>query len=331
MQRGYKVPARFPEPRTSLAGAERGYILLTLIFFVAVLAIGLTAILPSVIHEAERDREEEMVHRGAQYSRAIRLYYKKTQHYPAKIEDLESSNNLRFLRRRYKDPITGEDFKLLRFGEPGVSVQGSAGGGLVLPGQGQPAAGPGQTGLLNNAAQGILQQQQAGGLNATPQQNPSDPSQNPDAPVTAPGTPAADANGNPVAGAGANTGDSGSSGANGQDNSSKSSSGFGNQSFGGGAIVGVASTSKKETIREYNKKHHYNQWQFLYDPSLDRGGLITTPAQPQLQQGGQIPGAQGIPGQPGTPAQPGSQPNAQPGTPVAPEGGQTPPNGEPQQ
>jgi hypothetical protein len=53
--------------------------------------------------------------------------------------------------------------------------------------------------------------------------------------------------------------------------------------FGGGPIVGVASTSKGPTIREFNHKNRYNQWQFIYDPSMDRGGLITTPAQPPLQ------------------------------------------------
>ena len=53
--------------------------------------------------------------------------------------------------------------------------------------------------------------------------------------------------------------------------------------FGGGPIVGVASTSKAKTIREFNHKNHYNDWQFIYDPTMDRGGPITTPAQPALQ------------------------------------------------
>jgi hypothetical protein len=86
---------------------------------------------------------------------------------------------------------------------------------------------------------------------------------------------------------------SGSAG-NSSNGSSGSSSGFGAQQFGGGPIVGVASTSKKKTIREYNKKNHYNQWQFIYDPSMDRGGLITTPAQPPPQVS-----APNVNGQPG--------------------------------
>src|ERR1700704_5572736 len=126
-------------PRHNAKRGERGYVLLTLIFFVAVLAITLATILPSVVQEAKRDREDEMVHRGAQYERAIRLYFKKNGHYPAKVEDLENTNNLRFLRKRYKDPtVKGEDspeadFKILRFGDPAVHLSQT---GQVPPPQG---------------------------------------------------------------------------------------------------------------------------------------------------------------------------------------------------
>jgi hypothetical protein len=69
--------------------------------------------------------------------------------------------------------------------------------------------------------------------------------------------------------------------------------------FGGGPIVGVASVSKDKTIREFNKKNHYNEWQFIYDPSTDRGGLLSTPNQPPLQ--GTTPNLQqGAPGATGT-------------------------------
>src|SRR5208337_1130665 len=71
---------------------------------------------------------------------------------------------------------------------------------------------------------------------------------------------------------------------------SGSSSGQGNnQVFGGGPIVGVVSVSKKDTIREFNHKHKYNEWQFVYDPTLDRGGLILTPNQTALQLAATIP------------------------------------------
>ena len=71
------------------------------------------------------------------------------------------------------------------------------------------------------------------------------------------------------------------------------------QVFGGGAIIGVASLKKDKTIREFNKKDHYNQWQFFYDPTTDRGGLIKTPYQPPLLGATQNqPQPNGPPGQP---------------------------------
>src|SRR5712672_1739261 len=106
---------------------DSGYIMLTLTLVMALMVIFAAAIVPSITFEIKRDREEEMIHRGVQYSRAIRTYYKKFGRYPTKIEDLESTNNLRFLRKRYKDPLTGKDFKLLHFGDVKLTFTG---GGL---------------------------------------------------------------------------------------------------------------------------------------------------------------------------------------------------------
>src|SRR5689334_824220 len=101
---------------------ERGYILLILMFFVAALGIASLAMVEKISFQLQRDREEELIHRGVQYSRAVRHYYKKFGRYPTRIEDLENTNNIRFLRKRYKDPLsrdpeTGKekDFKFLHF------------------------------------------------------------------------------------------------------------------------------------------------------------------------------------------------------------------------
>src|SRR4051812_5014992 len=84
----------------------------------AVLTISLLAASQSIATQIKRDREDEMVHRGQQYVRAIRRYYRKFGRYPAKIEDLEVSNNIRFLRRRYKDPmVPNGEWKVLHYGE----------------------------------------------------------------------------------------------------------------------------------------------------------------------------------------------------------------------
>src|SRR5271166_3010752 len=87
-----------------------------------------------------------MIHRGVQYTRAIKAYYKKFNRYPTRLEDLESSNNLRFLRRRYKDPINQQDFKLMHYGDPGLSLSGSFGGAAI--------AGATPAGALNGPAGG---------------------------------------------------------------------------------------------------------------------------------------------------------------------------------
>src|SRR5580698_2961604 len=103
---------------TRRRSGDSGYVMMTLVLIMATMAIVAAVIVPSITFEIKRDREEEMIHRGVQYSRAIRAYYKKLGHYPTKIEDLEDTNHVRFLRKRYKDPLsckngTCADFKLL--------------------------------------------------------------------------------------------------------------------------------------------------------------------------------------------------------------------------
>ena len=137
--------------------SEQGYILLMLMLFVTLLAIAAAAVAPSIAFRVRRDREEEMIHRGTQYSRAIRRYVKKTGRYPSRLEELENTNNVRFLRKRYKDPITGKDFKLLHVGEvqltsaAGIAGAAAIGGGSIpgaspLGGATATASGPGAAG-----------------------------------------------------------------------------------------------------------------------------------------------------------------------------------------
>jgi type II secretory pathway pseudopilin PulG len=238
--------------------SERGYIMLTLLLMIALMTIFAAAILPEITFEIKRDREEEMIHRGVQYSRAIRAYYKKFGRYPAKIEDLENTNQLRFLRKRYKDPLTNKDFRLLHFGEAklalnamgmiaGASPISSTGPLTGAPGFSQGPASTGNKAFPSNSGFGQTQNQPASG----------------DASQT-----------------GSDAGDSNSSGT--ASENSSGSGGLGNVTFGGAPIVGVASLSKNPTIRIFDKKKKYNEWQFVYDPTMDRGLLITTPYQQQV-------------------------------------------------
>lgn len=89
--------------------SESGFALL-LVFAMAAAAVVLIYLeLPRVAFENMRNKEEMLIERGEQYQRAIQLYVRKNNRYPQTIEDLETTNNTRFLRKRYKDPMTGED------------------------------------------------------------------------------------------------------------------------------------------------------------------------------------------------------------------------------
>lgn len=261
--------------RSSRQHSQRGYMLITLMLGVALIAIAMLAMLPDLAQQIKRDREEEMRHRGTSYMRAIQRYYKKFGKYPSRIEELENTNNIRFLRKRYKDPITGKDFKILHPQDIHINngpVLGQIPGAGGLPGQpGQ----PGQAGALTQLAQ-----QMAGGLTQaqpqpTLQKNEDDESES--------GNPA---NPKGAAGAAAAGGDEDSekpAAAGGSD--SGAGAGFGSTVFGGGPIVGVQSPSKAKSIREFNSKNHYNDWYFIYDPTADRGGLLVGPWQPASVQG----------------------------------------------
>jgi len=261
--------------------SEHGYVLLVLLLLVAFLSIASLKVIEDFKYQSQRDREDEMIHRGCQYTRAVKRYFKKFGRYPTRIEDLESTNRLRFLRKRYKDPMnrdpaTGKerDFKFLHL----TDIQSLS--------NSQPVAGFAPVSQITseqqigpNVANGTTGP--AGGVGTgavTGAQNPhaaGDHSDNSQADQEAGAAPPPQPLSQQVGPTGAP------------------------QVFGGGAIIGVASLKKDKTIREFNKKDHYNQWQFFYDPTTDRGGLIKTPYQPPLLGATQNqPQPNGPPGQP---------------------------------
>jgi type II secretory pathway pseudopilin PulG len=67
-----------------------------------------------------REKEEELLFRGDQYFKAIQSYraYGGRNQYPPSIDELlkdsRTVNGKRHLRRKFKDPITGEDFVEIR-------------------------------------------------------------------------------------------------------------------------------------------------------------------------------------------------------------------------
>ncbi len=270
---------------------QRGYMLITLMLALALITIAMLAVLPEIGQQIKRDREEELVHRGTEYMRAIQHFYKKFNRYQNRIEELENTNNLRFIRKRYTDPLnidrtTGKekDFKFLHQTDINLNVGPVLG---QMPGQ---TGLPGQSGLQGQAGLAALQGA-LGAMQGGLQQTGGVQNLNGDSGNSSSGSPS---------GASGNSTSSGSSSSGSNPNSS---SGLSGQTFGGGPILGVASTSKAKTIRVFYDKNHYNDWLFVYLPTADRGVTLTGPVNPGMPTPNLNGAAPGLPG--ATPGQTG--------------------------
>src|SRR5438270_9427426 len=137
---------------------QRGYVLLAILFALTLLIIGLAAAAPSAVTALKRTKEDELLRRGQQYSLAIRRFYKKFGRYPSDIDQLENTNNIRFLRRRYLDPLTGkDDWKPIQFGQArpalgffGQKVTTTGGASPSGPGIGPSTIGTGSGGTSDS-------------------------------------------------------------------------------------------------------------------------------------------------------------------------------------
>lgn len=88
---------------------QSGFALLLVFVLAGAAAIILYMEMPRAVFEAARTKEDILVERGDQFKLALKRYFKKRSKLPQKMEDLEQTNGVRFLRRKYKDPMTGED------------------------------------------------------------------------------------------------------------------------------------------------------------------------------------------------------------------------------
>ena len=85
---------------------QSGFALLVVFLLAAAVAFSLYTEIPRVGFETARSREQLLMDRGNQFKRAIEVYYAVNKKYPATLEDMEKAGDKRFLRRRYKDPMT---------------------------------------------------------------------------------------------------------------------------------------------------------------------------------------------------------------------------------
>jgi type II secretory pathway pseudopilin PulG len=250
---------------------QGGYVLLGILFALTLLVIAIAAAAPRALTSAQRVKEGELVRRGEQYQIAIRRFYKKFGRYPGNIDQLENTNNIRFLRRRYLDPLTGkDDWVAIQYGQARPSV-GFFGQKMVATG------GTSPSGLGLGPSSSIGGPQSLSGTSSNPNSNGGFSLSNFNSQSSGP-TPGTTS----VTGGSSNSGsNSNSSGANpaagptGSAGNPISSNQLGGRTFGGGAIVGVSVPSQKQSLKEFQQKNHYNEWQFVYDPTLDatlRGG-----------------------------------------------------------
>jgi type II secretory pathway pseudopilin PulG len=239
--------------------SEEGYILLWVIFLLAIFTISLSVAVPAISKEIERDRERETFARGKQYQRAVQLYYRKFHAYPPNVNALVNTNQIRFLRKKYIDPMTGkDDWKPILFGQAKTQTLGFFG---------QPLAGAGSAGGsvmagIGPSGNGGLGNSSGFGGSSFGSSNSSIGSS--DIGGAATGSPT-DSSGNPSGATGGAAGN-GATGTSGGLTAGGSSTGQNGQTFGGAGIVGFSPASPKQSILVYKKKSHFNEWEFVYDP-----------------------------------------------------------------
>jgi type II secretory pathway pseudopilin PulG len=216
---------------------EAGFMLVFVVVMVAVVLIFLAVAAPVVAKDLRRDKEVESQHRAQQYVRAIQLYYRKNKSYPASIKALENTNNIRYLRHQYVDPLTGkEDWKLIHLGEQKTKIHVFFGKDL-----GELSAGLGSAaGLASSGQAGV------GAVGATT--------------VSSSNALNAGFGGAAIGGSSGSTGSTGSTGGNGF-------SAFGDGT--GGIIVGVQPNKSGDSITNPNQQTTYETWEFWYDPRIE--------------------------------------------------------------
>jgi type II secretory pathway pseudopilin PulG len=305
--------------------SEEGYLLLALMFLMALLVLSLAVAAPSVARSIQRDREVETMHRGKQYLRATQLYYRKFHAYPPNVDALVKTNELRFLRKRYIDPITGkDDWKPVLFGQNKAPIAMGFFGQPLTTGAAIAGTGPsGGNGL--NGANGASSSSSLNFGSSNTTMNPSTPYSSPT--TTTPTAGSTDNSSASSTGGTPSTSGSTTSGTGGI--GSGPGTGSAGQTFGGAGIIGFSPASSKQSILVYKKKDHYNEWEFTYDPAMDMktmvGGNTGTIGQPAGSQSSPV----GIPGitTQGTPSNQGAV-NGSPGqfsTPASPPDTSAPP------
>ena len=280
-------------PKRTGKPGQRGYALLMMMFFLAILLLSMAVATPTVINDLTREKETEMVWRGKQYVRGVRLYYQKMHRFPIELDDLTKPKTLgvRFMRQAYKDPMNTVDgsWRLIYLG-PGGTLLGSLktrclNASITAQAGVSNFGNPVSTGAASSFGSGLNSSQSSsfGGSSFSTSFSSSGSSSSSDssasgATAAACGGPATDASGNP---SGSNQGSSDTMGQP-HDIAPPDVP----QPIMGGNIVGVGSKVNKQSFLWYDKARNYRLFEFVFDPTIDviTGQRIGTFP-------GQIPGA----------------------------------------
>jgi hypothetical protein len=316
---------------------QDGYAILLVLFFVTLMLLATISIAPNVLTEGRREKEKEMIWRGKQYARGVKMYYRKTGKFPTSMDDLikPKLGRLRFMRQAYKDPVNAKDgdWRLIYVGptgqligslKPPQTIRMSGVGGALGAVPGTPAAQLGAQSGGQGFGQGLGQA--VGQVFGNGASNNSASTANGPGQQTTPAQPnsngqpnnATNAGGNPPAGTDATStaADSSGSPTTAGDAANEALLASDSPTVMGGNIIGVGSKINHSSILVYEKAKNYKQFEFIWDPAKDTiavGGAA----------GPQIGTPAGQPGQPGQSTPFGTGPTSNPGTQFGP--GQPPP------
>jgi type II secretory pathway pseudopilin PulG len=126
------------------ARPDAGYAMAVLLAGIAIMGIVWTMVVPVWKQSVQREKEAELIFRAGQYARAVALYQRKYANaFPPTVDVLLKE---KFLRRKYKDPITNADFRYLSPLElqalPGLTTTTPGIAGRAGPAGAQPTPSP---------------------------------------------------------------------------------------------------------------------------------------------------------------------------------------------
>jgi hypothetical protein len=252
---------------------ESGYALVMVMFILAMLILVMAEAAPTVLSSIQREKEAEMVWRGKQYVRGVRMYYLKMNRFPTSLDDLtKPKTGIRFMRQAYKDPMNQVDgsWRLIYVGPNGQLIGSLSDRTISISGVGasMPGAqgGVGASSMLSGGA-GTSLTSFGSSMNSPNSINSSGFGANQTAGLGQTGAVGtALANGTVPTNSTGNADDSTIEDPT-QPHSLAPSMDASNTI--GGNIIGVGSKINKKSFLIYEKAKVYRKFEFIWDPSKD--------------------------------------------------------------